>query len=58
MTVSIKVHVNGNYRATCLREGDKEPVIVGPQEEKSLPHTHGQPNVYTVTEEYLGEKPA
>lgn len=59
MTISIKVHVNGNYEATCKAFVDGEQtqeVIVGPQEEKYLYHTHGKTNTYEVTEKYLGDK--
>lgn len=55
MTTTVKVHVNGNYRATVVQDG--KLVVVNPQEEKTLPHQPGKTNVYTVTEEYLGEKP-
>lgn len=55
MTTTVKVHVNGKYRATCKTtidgEPQGEPVVVGPQEEKALPHQHGKTCVYEVTEE-------
>lgn len=60
MTVSLKVHVNGRYRATVKHTvGDQEQpdVIVGPQEEKNIYFRHGEPNTLIITEEYLGEEP-
>lgn len=55
MTVSVKVHVNGNYRATCKSFVDGveqgEPVVVNHGEEKTLPHQHGKTNTYEVSEE-------
>lgn len=59
MTISLKIHVNGNYRATVKHtaEGVEQPdTVVGPQEEKQVYFRHGVENVLTVTEEYLGEK--
>lgn len=58
MTVSLKIHVNGKYRATVKHVADGRPqndTIVGPQEEKAIYFQHGVENVLTVTEEYLGE---
>jgi hypothetical protein len=52
MTTTVKVHVNGNYRAICKRNG-KQVAIVGPEEEKQLPHTHGETNTYEITEEQI-----
>lgn len=59
MTVSLKVHVNGNYRATVKHTADGKPqadTVVGPQEEKQVYFQHGVENVLTVTEEYLGNE--
>ena len=59
MTVSLKIHVNGRYRATVKHTagGREQPdVIVGPQEEKPIYFQHGVVNELTVTEEYLGEE--
>ncbi len=59
MTVSLKIHVNGNYRATVkhVAGGAEQPdTIVGPQEEKAIHFRHGVVNELTVTEEYLGEQ--
>jgi hypothetical protein len=60
MTITVKVHVNGNYQATCKTTVDGQPygedIVIGPQEEKQLPHQHGKTNFYEVTEEYLGDK--
>jgi hypothetical protein len=63
MTVSLKIHVNGNYRATVNHSAGgrtQAVVVVGPQEEKAVYFQHGVVNELTVTEEYLGEqvKPA
>lgn len=61
MTTTVKVHVNGNYKATVTHTVDgkpQEPVEVGPQEEKSFTAYHGSANTFEVTEEYLGEKTA
>jgi len=63
MTVSLKIHVNGKYRATVNHatvrpDGGRAvstPVVVGPQEEKAIYFQHGVVNELTVTEEYLGE---
>lgn len=55
MTTTVKVHVNGNYRAT-VKQNDLEPVVVNPQEEKSFYAPHGQTNTFVVTEEYLSDK--
>lgn len=62
MTTTVKVHVNGNYRATVQHIVDGkpngEPVQVDPQEEKYFTAYHGKANSFDVTEEYLGEKVA
>jgi len=58
MTVSLKIHVNGKYRATVKHKADgrEQPdTVVGPQEEKAVYFQHGVVNELTVTEEYLGE---
>lgn len=66
MTISLKVSVNGNYRATVKHDvdGDVQPDIViegqagdGPVE-KSITFQHGKTNTYSVTEEYMGDKAA
>lgn len=64
MTVSLKVHVNGNYRATVKhtaiandgKEAEMPETVIGPQEEKTIYFRHGAKNVLEVSEEYLGEK--
>lgn len=59
MTVSLKIHVNGRYRATVKHTANGAPqpdTVVGPQEEKAIHFQHGVENVLTVTEEYLGEE--
>ena len=53
MTTTVKVHVNGNYRAT-VKQDDREPVYVYPQEEKSFSLPHPASGTFVVTEEYLG----
>lgn len=59
MTVSIKVHVNGNYRATIKQSVDGaliDTIVVEPQEEKQVFFRHGVENTLVMTEEYLGER--
>jgi len=63
MTVSLKVHVNGRYRATVKhtviengKETTQPDTVVGPQEEKSINFRHGAKNVLEVSEEYLGNE--
>jgi hypothetical protein len=63
MTVSLKIHVNGNYRATVrhMAGGYEQPqTVVGPQEEKTIYFWYDVVNELVVIEEYLGEtaKPA
>ncbi|RRH98084.1 hypothetical protein EH240_20015 [Mesorhizobium tamadayense] len=62
MTTTVKVHVNGNYRATVqhILDGQPygEPIAVNPQEEKSFNLHHGKDNSFSVYEEYLGDKQA
>lgn len=61
MTVTVKVHVNGNYRCKVQHRGN-EPVWVGPNEERSFTPTHPVADevFFVGPEEYLGEptKPA
>lgn len=62
MTTTVKVHVNGRYRATVVQD-DKPPVIVdgnydgttNPGGEKSFWLSHPAKGTFVVTEEYLGE---
>jgi hypothetical protein len=59
MTTTVKVHVNGNYRATCHTtiDGEKqEEVIVNNGEEKMLPHHHGKTCTYEITEEQVASE--
>lgn len=63
MTVSVKVHVNGNYRATCksIRADGSEagdPIVVNHGEEKHLPHYHGEEMTYKIVEEQVADKSA
>ena len=55
MTTTVKVHVNGNYRATVVQD-EEEPVVVNPQEERSFSLPHPAHSTFVVTEEYLGDK--
>lgn len=65
MTTTVKVHVNGNYRATVKQftnEGEEAKLVreetIEPQEEKTfnLHHTdtRGTHSTFDITEEYLG----
>ena len=60
MTTTVKVHVNGRYRATVQQKCDGEPygdpVQINPQEERSFTAFHGKANTFDITEEYLGDK--
>lgn len=61
MTTIVKVHVNGNYRATVdvtYADGRTDQQKVEPQEEKSFSIGHPADATFHVTEEYLGDKPA
>ncbi|MER8403542.1 hypothetical protein NKH16_02120 [Mesorhizobium sp. M1307] len=57
MTVTVKIHVGGNYRATIKRtvDGTEDSVQIGPNEEKPVYFQHGKANTFEITEEYLGE---
>lgn len=57
MTTTVKVHVNGQYRAT-VKQDDLEPVIVegnynGGSGEKSFYLRHPAQGTFVVTEEYV-----
>lgn len=57
MTTTVKVHVNGQYRAT-VKQDDNEPVIVegnynGGSGEKSFFLPHPASGTFVVTEEYV-----
>jgi hypothetical protein len=63
MTTTVKVHVNGHYRAT-VKQDDREPVIVegnyegspNPSGERSFSLPHPAHATFEITEEYLGGK--
>lgn len=65
MTTTVKVHVNGKYRATVTQEG-REPVIVegnynGGSGEKAFYLPHPANATFVVTEEQVAdgdERPA
>jgi hypothetical protein len=65
MTISLKVSVNGNYKATIQHTIDGEPqretVISGVGSrypvETQISFQHGKKNDYSITEEYLGSDP-
>jgi hypothetical protein len=57
MTTTVKVHVNGKYRATVV-QGDREPVIVegnynGGSGEKSFHLAHPASDTFVISEEYV-----
>lgn len=61
MTTTVRVHVNGNYRATIVQrvEGrpDAEPVmVIGGEADRILNFAHGKTNIFVITEEWLGEQ--
>lgn len=60
MTTTVKVHVNGRYRAT-VKQDDREPVIVegnydGGSGEKAFYLPHPATGTFVITEEYVGDK--
>ncbi|WP_439392558.1 hypothetical protein ACRQ5Q_24345 [Bradyrhizobium sp. PMVTL-01] len=65
MTTTVKVHVNGRYRAT-VKQDDCEPVVVegnyegspNPTGEKSFHLPHPAHSTLEITEEYIGDAPA
>lgn len=57
MTTTVKVHVNGQYRAT-VKQDDREPVTVegnynGGSGEKSFYLPHPAKGTFEITEEYV-----
>ncbi len=59
MTTTVKVHVNGQYRATVKQDGG-EPVIVegnynGGSGEKSFYLPHPAKGVFEISEEYVDD---
>lgn len=65
MTTTVKVHVNGKYRAT-VKQDDRDPVIIegnynGGSGENSFWLTHPATGAFVVTEEIVAdgdERPA
>lgn len=60
MTTTIKVHVNGQYRAT-VKQDDKEPVVVegnynGGSGEKSFYLLHSANSTFVITEKYVQDE--
>lgn len=64
MTTTVKIHVNGRYRAT-VKQDDRDPVIVdgnyigspNPSGEHSFYLAHSANSTFTVTEAYVPEEP-
>ncbi len=57
MTTTVKVHVNGKYRATVIQDG-REPVTVegnynGGSGEQAFYLSHPANSTFVVTEEYV-----
>jgi hypothetical protein len=50
MTTTVKVSVNGNFRATVKQDGN-EDVVVGPGESRSFPLPHPANSTFTISEE-------
>lgn len=62
MTTTVKVHVNGRYRATVKQDG-RDPVIVegnynGGTGEKHFYLPHPANATFEISEEYVPEEPA
>lgn len=58
MTVSLKMHVNGNYQVKLVHtspDGRTEEITVGPNEERQISWDHGGTNAYVGEETYLGD---
>jgi len=63
MTTTVKVHVNGRYRAT-VKQNDREPVVVdgnyegsaNPSGEKSFHLLHPATATFEITEEPVPEE--
>lgn len=49
MTTTVKVHVNGNFRAT-VEQDDNDPVEINPGEEKSFYLPHPASSTFSITE--------
>lgn len=59
MTTTIKVHVNGQYRATVTQD-DREPVVVegnynGGSGEQAFYLAHPANSTFVITEEYVAD---
>lgn len=58
MTTTVKVHVNGMYRAT-VKQDDKDPVVIEGNldggTEKSFYLSHPANSTFVITEEYMPE---
>lgn len=59
MTTTVKVHVNGQYRAT-VKQDDREPVVIegnynGGSGEKHFYLPHPARGTFVVTEEHVGD---
>ena len=65
MTTTVKVHVNGRYRAT-VKQDDRDPVVVegnytgspNPSGERAFYLPHPATGTFVVTEEYVPEEQA
>ena len=60
MTTSVRVHVNGQYRAT-VKQDDRPPVIVegnynGGSGEQTFWLAHPANSTFTITEEYVKDE--
>lgn len=63
MTTSVRVHVNGRYRATITQD-ELEPVIVegnydgspNPSGERWFNLPHPAKSTFVIVEEYIGDK--
>lgn len=57
MTTTVKVHVNGKYRAT-VQQDDKKPVQINGGEERSFSLSHPAESTFRVTEEAVEDEDA
>ena len=63
MTTTVKIHVNGRYRAT-VKQDDREPEIIegnytgssNPSGEKSFYLYHPAKGTFEISEEYIGDE--
>jgi len=49
MTTTVKVHVNGNYKAT-VKQDDREPVVIIGTSEKSFYLPHPAKGTFEISE--------